>query len=74
MQADVDYSRLAMTVLSMIGRAEIAENLFQERELAQVTLSSIGDAVVTTDISGNISYLNPVAEVMSGWTIAEAMN
>jgi diguanylate cyclase (GGDEF)-like protein/PAS domain S-box-containing protein len=48
------------------------EALFVEKERAQVTLSSIGDAVICTDISGNISYLNPVAERMTGWSLPEA--
>jgi diguanylate cyclase (GGDEF)-like protein/PAS domain S-box-containing protein len=37
-----------------------------------VTLNSIGDAVISTDISGNITYLNQVAEMMTGWSGAEA--
>jgi diguanylate cyclase (GGDEF)-like protein/PAS domain S-box-containing protein len=37
-------------------------------DLAQLTLDSIGDAVITTDIDGHITYLNPVAEAMTGWT------
>jgi diguanylate cyclase (GGDEF)-like protein/PAS domain S-box-containing protein len=45
---------------------------FQEKELAQVTLQSIGDAVITTDTIGNISTLNPVAETLTGWSISEA--
>jgi diguanylate cyclase (GGDEF)-like protein/PAS domain S-box-containing protein len=38
-----------------------------------VTLNSIGDAVLSTDILGNVSYLNVVAEKMTGWTCAEAL-
>ncbi|HWQ95546.1 MAG TPA: EAL domain-containing protein [Gammaproteobacteria bacterium] len=51
-------------------RAELA--LFEEKERALVTLESIGDAVITTDASGIISYLNPVAEQFTGWTNTEA--
>ena len=40
--------------------------------LAQVILDSIGDAVVSTNIAGNITYLNPVAERMTGWSGSEA--
>ena len=40
---------------------------------AQVTLDSIGDAVLSTDLAGNITYLNPVAERMTGWTESEAV-
>jgi len=38
-----------------------------EKERAQVTLHSIGDAVITTDVNGVIEYLNPVAEKFTGW-------
>ena len=40
---------------------------------ASATLASIGDAVITTDLSGAITYLNPVAERMTRWTLAEAL-
>lgn len=48
------------------------EALFEEKERAQVTLNSIGDAVLTTDIAGNVTYLNLVAETMTGWSSYEA--
>ncbi|MBD2186750.1 EAL domain-containing protein [Pseudanabaena mucicola] len=57
---------------------EIEENqrlkdiFFAEKELAQVTLKSIGDAVITTDAEGNIRYFNPVAEKLTGWLAEEA--
>jgi diguanylate cyclase (GGDEF)-like protein/PAS domain S-box-containing protein len=43
-----------------------------ESELARITLDSIGDALISTDISGNITYLNAVAESMTGWSQHEA--
>jgi diguanylate cyclase (GGDEF)-like protein/PAS domain S-box-containing protein len=46
-------------------RAETA--IFEEKEKAQVTLQSIGDAVITTDATGRIEYLNPIAEDLTGW-------
>ncbi|HTH94906.1 MAG TPA: diguanylate cyclase [Rhodocyclaceae bacterium] len=46
--------------------------LFEEKERAQTTLNSIGDAVLTSDLMGNVTYLNPVAEAMTGWTCDEA--
>jgi diguanylate cyclase (GGDEF)-like protein/PAS domain S-box-containing protein len=49
-----------------------ADALFEERERAQVTLNSIGDAVISTDFRGRVSYLNIVAQKMCGWTQAEA--
>jgi diguanylate cyclase (GGDEF)-like protein/PAS domain S-box-containing protein len=50
----------------------IEEALFVEKENAQVRLNSIGDSVVCADISGNINFLNSVAEKMTGWTFEEA--
>ena len=49
-----------------------ADALFEEKERAQVTLNSIGDAVISTNFSGRVSYLNSVAEKMTGWTQGEA--
>ncbi len=46
--------------------------LFHQKELAEVTLHSIGDAVITTDNSANVEYLNPVAEELTGWASAAA--
>ncbi|MDB6045397.1 MAG: chemotaxis protein methyltransferase CheR [Gammaproteobacteria bacterium] len=48
------------------------EELQQQRAWFEITLSSIGDAVITTDVQGNVTYLNPVAESMTGWTSAQA--
>lgn len=47
-------------------------DLRRERELLQVTLQSIGDAVVTTDVRGHVTWLNPVAERLTGWSSDEA--
>ena len=41
--------------------------LHNEREMLRVTLASIGDAVITTDIAGRVTFLNPVAESLTGW-------
>ncbi len=49
------------------------EDLFAEKERAQVTLNSIGDAVLTTDLTGKVTYLNLVAEAMTGWACEEAL-
>lgn len=47
-------------------------DLEQEREWFRVTLSSIGDAVITTDVVAQVTFLNPVAEKMTGWSDEEA--
>ena len=54
-------------------RRATEENLFQEHEKARVTLNSIGDGVITTDVEGKVAYLNPAAERMSGWSSDEAV-
>jgi PAS domain S-box-containing protein len=46
--------------------------LRHQREWFQVTLASIGDAVITTDLSGAVTFLNPVAERMTGWRSSDA--
>ncbi len=46
--------------------------LFHQKELAEVTLHSIGDAVITTDAAANVEYLNPIAEELTGWASAAA--
>ena len=68
----LDAYLLPKTLGTMIERAAFAEALFDERELAQVTLNSIGDAVVSTDVSGRVTYLNLVAEDLTGWSQHEA--
>jgi diguanylate cyclase (GGDEF)-like protein/PAS domain S-box-containing protein len=55
-----------------VERKTMEEVLFVEKERAQVTLNCIGDAVVSTDISGNVTFLNLVAETMTGWSRQEA--
>lgn len=59
-------------VSSMIERASSTEALFEEKERAQITLNSIGDAVVSTDALVNVTYLNLVAENLTGWSREEA--
>jgi len=56
-----------------VERKGMEEALFVVKERAQVTLNCIGDAVVCTDIEGNITFLNLVAEKMTGWPWEEAV-
>jgi len=51
-------------------RAEV--ELRRQREWFQVTLSSIGDAVIATDAAGRITFMNAVAEALTGWTLPDA--
>ncbi len=68
----LDAYLLPKIIGSMIERAAYAEALFEEKERAQVTLNSIGDAVVSTDVDGRVTYLNVVAEDLTGWSRNEA--
>lgn len=55
-----------------IERKVLEEALFVEKERAQVSLKSIGDAVACTDIAGRITFLNLGAEKATGWSFGEA--
>ncbi|MBD2465673.1 CHASE3 domain-containing protein [Oscillatoria sp. FACHB-1407] len=56
-----------------IKRRNLAEeNTEEQRELLEITLSSIGDAVVVTDCDRHVTSLNPIAEALTGWTEEEA--
>jgi PAS domain S-box-containing protein len=48
------------------------EALHFQPEWCRVTLASIGDAVITTDTQGRVTFLNPVAASLTGWTLQEA--
>ncbi len=69
----LDAYWLPRILRSVIERKLGDEALFAERERAQVTLNSIGDAVLSTDVAGNVAYLNQVAEEMTGWSRREAL-
>src|SRR6202050_766795 len=51
----------------------IAESVKLENEAANVTLDSLGEAVLRTDIHGNVVFLNRMAEKMTGWSREEAL-
>jgi diguanylate cyclase (GGDEF)-like protein/PAS domain S-box-containing protein len=53
-------------------RKRMEEQLFEEKERIRLTLQSIGDAVICTDAQGSITYLNPVAERLTGWQAFDA--
>ncbi len=60
------------TLTDITERKKAETAVFQAKERAQVTLQSIGDAVITTDSDGRIDYMNPVAESLTGWESREA--
>src|SRR5580658_2689008 len=69
----LDSYSLPRALRNAIERKAVGDALYVEKERAVVTLNSIGDAVLCTDISGNITYLNLVAETMTGWPRDEAI-
>jgi diguanylate cyclase (GGDEF)-like protein/PAS domain S-box-containing protein len=66
-KGQIDARGLLRAIRHAVERKNMEEALFVEKELAEVTLNSIGDAVACTDIAGNITFLNLVAEKMTGW-------
>ncbi|MFO1426709.1 MAG: EAL domain-containing protein [Steroidobacteraceae bacterium] len=59
------------TIADITERKRAEQAIFREKERAQVTLQSIGDAVITADAAGRIEYMNPVAEQLTGWRLDE---
>ena len=62
----------AAAAVSVTKVRQTANALYHQKELAEVTIRSIGDAVITTDSLGRVEYINPAAEQMTGWRNADA--
>jgi diguanylate cyclase (GGDEF)-like protein/PAS domain S-box-containing protein len=71
-KGQIESRELLRALRYAVERKLIEETLYTEKEFAQVTLDCIGDAVICTDIAGNITFLNRVAEKMTGWPCKEA--
>ncbi|HEY4750363.1 MAG TPA: EAL domain-containing protein [Steroidobacteraceae bacterium] len=71
-KGEIEPRGLLRALRYAIERKIMDEVLFEEKERAQITLNCIGDAVVCTDIAGKITFLNLVAEKLTGWTLREA--
>jgi PAS domain S-box-containing protein len=75
-EAEVRHHRDHLQGLVAARTAELREtneSLRQQREWLRVTLTSIGDAVLATDTAGHITFLNPVAELLTGWKESQAL-
>jgi diguanylate cyclase (GGDEF)-like protein/PAS domain S-box-containing protein len=68
----IDSYSFARAMRHMAEREAAEDDLFTEKQRARVTLDSIGDAVLSTDMLGNVAYLNGVAEKMTGWSKEES--
>ncbi len=74
-EAEFDNDRPARLIGSCqdVSKRKLAEIALEENgELLRVTLNSIGDAVVTTAVDRRVTWMNPIAEALSGWTAGEA--
>ncbi|TXR52027.1 bifunctional diguanylate cyclase/phosphodiesterase [Reinekea thalattae] len=69
-----DHGGRSYAVLNDVTRERrLAENLKEEKDLLEITVNSMGDGMVTTDANGYITFLNPVAELLTGFTQADAV-
>lgn len=68
----ISESSVVWVARNITDRKHLERALHREKDLAQITLQSIGDAVITTDALGCIKDCNPVAEKLTGWTVDEA--
>lgn len=64
---DGEVERLLGINMDMTEVKQLNEALFQEKERLHITLDSIGEAVICIDVDMNVTFMNPVAEKMSGW-------
>jgi len=67
-------SQYVVTISDISDRKQVQDALHQEKEQAQVTLSSIADGVITTDIIGRINFINPAALKLIGRNSSEVLN
>lgn len=67
-------TQFSQSVQMAIINMQLVNDIKSERERAEVTLHSIGDAVITTNTNGEIEYMNHVAESLTAWTLEEAKN
>ncbi len=69
----LDSYTLPRAIERIIERKAVDEALFFERQRAEVTLNFIGDAMLSSDVQGKVTFINPVAERMTGWPRQEAL-
>jgi diguanylate cyclase (GGDEF)-like protein/PAS domain S-box-containing protein len=71
-KGEIETRGLMRALRYAIERKIMEEALFEEKERAQITLNCIGEAVACADSAGNITFLNLVAEKLTGWSLLEA--
>jgi diguanylate cyclase (GGDEF)-like protein/PAS domain S-box-containing protein len=71
-KSNLDSYLTPQSLHNLIQRKAVEETYFLEKARAEITLNSISDAVIGTDMTGNVDYLNIAAECMTGWSREEA--
>jgi diguanylate cyclase (GGDEF)-like protein/PAS domain S-box-containing protein len=72
-KGQIEPQKLMRALSNAFERKINEEILTNEKERAQATLECIADALICTDMSGNITFLNPIASSMTGWPLTEAV-
>ncbi|VAW98348.1 diguanylate cyclase/phosphodiesterase (GGDEF & EAL domains) with PAS/PAC sensor(s) [hydrothermal vent metagenome] len=67
------FSGIVITYIIVFITKSLQSKLYMEKELAEITLHSIGDAIITTDINGKVTQINPVAEELTGYSRRQAI-
>lgn len=67
-----DIIGIAKVARDITEQKRLARELADQKEWLRVTLSSIGDAVIATDVQGRVAFMNPVAEHLTGWRLDQA--
>ncbi len=65
--------RLVGAFQDVTERRALMEQLAEQHEMLRVTLDSIADAVISTDVKANVRWMNPMAELMTGWNAEQAL-
>lgn len=71
--SDGNFERMIGSLNEITDFIQTQERLNLEKELLKSTLLSVGDGVIATDVKGNITIINPVAEEFSGWKVTEVL-
>jgi len=67
------FSGIIITYIIVSITKSLQAKLYMEKELAEITLHSIGDAIITTDVYGKIMQINPIAEDLTGYSYRQAL-
>ena len=70
----INLDELKLAIEQGLNKLKLKRDLYESKEWLSITLSSIGEGVIATDVIGNIVFINPVAEQLTGWKIKEAKN